>query len=198
MSDEIFGTGRMPALDPAVQSEKQLKYEADRSLRRGLMAQAEQRRRERVAMEEAYPTAKMDTPPTPMMVSPDIAAMLEKAHAEVAESLATVPDPEIDLTTIGCTTPEQCMANGCSAACAAEPVAAYLDRVDALERADPIVEKVVARMRERSAVGQAKYGTTLARTDLGMLDWLKHAQEEAMDWICYLERVRVMLVGEES
>ena len=55
--------------------------------------------------------------------------------------------------------------------------------------ADPIVEAVRDRLRQRSVAGQAKYGATLARTDLSRIDWLRHAQEEALDLACYLERL---------
>ena len=42
-------------------------------------------------------------------------------------------------------------------------------------------------------VGIEKYGTTLNRTDLTSLDWINHAQEEAMDLILYLEKIKVEL-----
>lgn len=54
---------------------------------------------------------------------------------------------------------------------------------------DVIVELVRARFLERSMRGQAKYGTTLMRDDLDTLDWIRHAQEEAMDMALYLERL---------
>ena len=52
---------------------------------------------------------------------------------------------------------------------------------------DPIVERVCRKMLQRSEVGVKKYGTTLNRADLSRLDWLIHAQEEAMDLANYLE-----------
>lgn len=52
---------------------------------------------------------------------------------------------------------------------------------------DPIVEKNVALLRARSAVGVAKYGVTLGRDDLALLDWLRHALEEALDQANYLQ-----------
>lgn len=55
---------------------------------------------------------------------------------------------------------------------------------------DSIVDAVVRKFLERSAVGQKKYGVTLDRTDLKVLDWITHAQEELMDGILYLERLR--------
>jgi len=35
-----------------------------------------------------------------------------------------------------------------------------------------------------------KYGTNLDRTDLTVLDWIQHAQEEHMDAILYLEKLK--------
>jgi len=55
---------------------------------------------------------------------------------------------------------------------------------------DSIVESVVAKFLQRSAVGIKKYGVTLDRTDLGFKDWIQHAQEELMDAILYLEKLK--------
>ena len=55
---------------------------------------------------------------------------------------------------------------------------------------DKIVLRVLARFNERSQVGINKYKTTLERTDLSTLEWLTHAQEEAMDFVLYLERLK--------
>lgn len=55
---------------------------------------------------------------------------------------------------------------------------------------DQIVIRVLSRFNERSQVGINKYNTTLERTDLSTLEWLTHAQEEAMDFVLYLERLK--------
>ena len=52
---------------------------------------------------------------------------------------------------------------------------------------DPIVESVCRKMMARSELGMRKYQFTLDRTDLSRLDWLRHAQEEALDLANYLE-----------
>jgi hypothetical protein len=52
---------------------------------------------------------------------------------------------------------------------------------------DRHVESVRAKMFARSQAGVNKYGVNLERTDLSRLDWLRHAQEEAMDLANYLE-----------
>jgi hypothetical protein len=56
--------------------------------------------------------------------------------------------------------------------------------------ADPIVEAVRDRLRQRSLAGQAKYGASMDRGDLSLKDWLRHAQEEALDLAVYLERLQ--------
>ena len=55
---------------------------------------------------------------------------------------------------------------------------------------DSIVETVISKFRERSELGKKKYGVTLDRTDLSLLDWIQHAQEEHMDAILYLEKLK--------
>jgi len=55
---------------------------------------------------------------------------------------------------------------------------------------DKIVESVLMQFLSRSKRGIDKYGVTLDRTDLSTLEWLNHAQEEAMDFVLYLERLK--------
>ena len=52
---------------------------------------------------------------------------------------------------------------------------------------DAIVEKNVALLRARSQVGIQKYKVTLERNDLELIDWLRHALEEALDQANYLQ-----------
>lgn len=58
---------------------------------------------------------------------------------------------------------------------------------------DSVVTAVIAKFAERAKVGKEKYGVTLDRTDLGVLDWIQHAQEEHMDAILYLEKLKRVL-----
>ena len=55
---------------------------------------------------------------------------------------------------------------------------------------DSIVNSVIRAFIGRSNVGLQKYGTTLDRDDLSILDWIQHAQEEHMDAILYLEKLK--------
>jgi len=57
-------------------------------------------------------------------------------------------------------------------------------------KSDTIVEDVINKFRKRSEAGMLKYNTTLDRTDLSTLDWLTHLQEELMDAILYVERLK--------
>jgi hypothetical protein len=55
---------------------------------------------------------------------------------------------------------------------------------------DPIVETVINKFKQRSEVGQRKYGTTLEENKLPFLSWVTHMQEELMDAILYLEKLK--------
>ena len=58
---------------------------------------------------------------------------------------------------------------------------------------DPIVESVVNQLRDRSEVGVRKYGTTLEDNNLSVLEWIEHAKQEAMDFVLYLEKLKITL-----
>jgi hypothetical protein len=60
---------------------------------------------------------------------------------------------------------------------------------------DSIVTAVIRKFEERAKFGKQKYGTDLDRTDLSVLDWIQHAQEEHMDAILYLEKLKKTLVA---
>lgn len=55
---------------------------------------------------------------------------------------------------------------------------------------DSVVQSVINKFKQRSEVGIKKYNTTLDREDLTDKDWINHAQEEAMDLILYLEKLK--------
>lgn len=52
---------------------------------------------------------------------------------------------------------------------------------------DSVVKSVVEKYTQRSEVGIAKYGTTLAENNKD--NYLKHLQEELMDATLYLEKL---------
>lgn len=58
---------------------------------------------------------------------------------------------------------------------------------------DSIVLAVIDLFKSRATFGKQKYGTDLDRTDLKTLDWIQHAQEELMDGILYLQKLKTEL-----
>ena len=55
---------------------------------------------------------------------------------------------------------------------------------------DPIVQTVIAKFQQRSELGQKKYNTTLEANSAPFLAWVNHMQEELMDAILYLEKMK--------
>lgn len=53
---------------------------------------------------------------------------------------------------------------------------------------DPIVVDVIERIKTRADKGMQTYGVPMTRPDVTTVEWLRHAQEEAMDLAIYLER----------
>lgn len=53
---------------------------------------------------------------------------------------------------------------------------------------DSIVDCIIDRFIQRSAIGKAKYGTDMDRTDLSLKEWLQHSIEEKLDDILYMQR----------
>jgi hypothetical protein len=58
---------------------------------------------------------------------------------------------------------------------------------------DSIVRSVIQSFLQRSKIGKEKYNTTLDREDLSLLEWIQHCQEEYMDSILYLEKIKKVL-----
>jgi hypothetical protein len=55
---------------------------------------------------------------------------------------------------------------------------------------DAITEAVVVQLRTRAEAGKKKYGTTMERDDLTLMQWLQHLQEELMDAAVYVEKLK--------
>ena len=64
--------------------------------------------------------------------------------------------------------------------------------------ASTINDSVIEKFYKRAADGFIKYGTTMDRSDLSRLDWLVHAQQEAMDLCVYLEKLIQLEKGEPA
>lgn len=59
-----------------------------------------------------------------------------------------------------------------------------------MESGDKVVDTIIQKFYERSKVGQKKYGTTLENNNLEINEWIVHAQEELMDCLLYLEKLK--------
>ena len=52
-----------------------------------------------------------------------------------------------------------------------------------------IEDEVCKKIQGRAAVGKEKYGVTMETAPLTTMEWLTHAQEEAMDLAVYLQKL---------
>ena len=59
-----------------------------------------------------------------------------------------------------------------------------------ISKLDSVVQSVLHKFTDRAKFGKKKYGTDLDRTDLSTIQWIEHAQEELMDGILYLEKLK--------
>ena len=58
------------------------------------------------------------------------------------------------------------------------------------QTADPVVNRVIQHFVERSAAGMERFGTSMEANDAPALHWIENAQEELMDGILYLEKLK--------
>jgi hypothetical protein len=64
-----------------------------------------------------------------------------------------------------------------------------------IEVTDSIVDTIIDKFITRAKFGKNKYRTDLDRTDLSVVDWITHVQEELHDDILYLEKLKQTLCG---
>ena len=55
---------------------------------------------------------------------------------------------------------------------------------------DPVIKTVVDKFVERSDVGFEKYGVTLDEDKAPLVAWMNHLQEELMDAVNYIEKLK--------
>jgi len=67
-----------------------------------------------------------------------------------------------------------------------------------MDEYDSIVTNVINSFKQRSDIGKQKYGTDLDRNDLNFLQWVQHYQEELMDGILYLEKMKVTFIQHQT
>ena len=61
---------------------------------------------------------------------------------------------------------------------------------------DPIIQKVVEKFISRSDVGYSKYKVTLDQASKSITEWLNNIQEELMDAVNYIEKLKSVLADE--
>ena len=61
---------------------------------------------------------------------------------------------------------------------------------------DPIIQKVVEKFISRSDVGYSKYKVTLDQDSKSINEWLNNIQEELMDAVNYIEKLKAVLADE--
>jgi hypothetical protein len=67
-----------------------------------------------------------------------------------------------------------------------------------LHQIDSVVSSIITQFTTRALMGKKKYGVTLDRTDLSLLEWIEHAKQEHMDAILYLEKIKQEISGKEK
>lgn len=67
-----------------------------------------------------------------------------------------------------------------------------IEAIEAID-VDSIVKGVITKFVQRSILGKNKYGTDLDRTDLDVTDSISHAQDELMDAILYLQKLKTTI-----
>lgn len=61
------------------------------------------------------------------------------------------------------------------------------------------VEALVCKeIAKRQQLGIAKYGTTVADNPLTLIEWVRHAKEEALDLAVYLQRIECAMQAQQD
>ena len=61
---------------------------------------------------------------------------------------------------------------------------------------DPIIQKVVEKIISHSDVGYKKYKVTLEADNKSVNEWLNNIQEELMDAVNYIEKLKAVLTDD--
>jgi hypothetical protein len=62
---------------------------------------------------------------------------------------------------------------------------------------DSIVQAINTKLVSRAEVGFNKYGATMDRDDLSVIEWLDHAVEEMLDQVLYMEKLKQELLKQK-
>ena len=62
--------------------------------------------------------------------------------------------------------------------------------VDGYITNDPIVNRIIKKHLKRHKEGMANFGQTMSQNNKPLNEWIEDAQEESMDFILYLEKIK--------
>lgn len=69
---------------------------------------------------------------------------------------------------------------------------------DKFKEMDPILSDVLVKIINRYEEGRKKYGGSMETNHKPLVNWILDAQEEAIDFVVYLEKVRKLLTGDSN
>lgn len=55
-----------------------------------------------------------------------------------------------------------------------------------------VEQRVIDLINQRTEVGEVKYGLTMERDDVKLIDWFQHLQEELLDASIYIEKIKII------
>lgn len=61
---------------------------------------------------------------------------------------------------------------------------------------NPVYREIINRFIDQQEKGYEKYGTYINLDDYDLLGWIEHAQQEATDWLVYLEAIKQKYLSE--
>ena len=70
--------------------------------------------------------------------------------------------------------------------------------LEKIEKTDSIILETVNKFLLRGEIGLKKYGVTMDRTDLEIIDWIDHSIEEQMDNILYLTKLKRCILEKQK
>jgi tRNA uridine 5-carbamoylmethylation protein Kti12 len=66
------------------------------------------------------------------------------------------------------------------------------------KKMDPILSDVLIKIINRYEEGRKKYGGSMETNHKPLVTWILDAQEEAIDFVVYLEKVKKLLTGDNN
>jgi tRNA uridine 5-carbamoylmethylation protein Kti12 len=69
---------------------------------------------------------------------------------------------------------------------------------DKFKEMDPILSDVLVKIINRYEEGRKKYGGSMETNHKPLVTWILDAQEEAIDFVVYLEKVKKLLTGDSN